>query len=169
MTIPPDRTIPFGIPQVGVQCHGELVSHDMVDMIQHAGPMNKRVIVRKGRLPGSAQTAGGAPVTLPRLRFDDDIVGPSAEAGQEGNQSVVALVEVNPHGRGEAKRHMKPLPAPLGQVAGPEVVPILDVGHGVQPSEFHSRTGALFSGSLHQLRIQVDAEHMDDRRALPAK
>lgn len=125
--------------------------------------------MRERRTSGPLESTGSAPVTLPRLGLNDHVIGPIAEAGEQRFQTFVAVVQVNPHGGREAECNVEPFSRWASfalQKGTPQVVSLLAVCHGIHDVEFNG-VRRILRGSLHKLRIQIYAQHVD--RTLPAR
>lgn len=117
-----------------------------------------------------AEPARRGPIALPGLRLQDEVLADGRQAGEEPQQSRVAVVQVDPHGDGETETHVE-----AGTPVASEVVPqrILPGHRGVRlPGDIERDKGDVLGervgplGAQDEAVVQVEAQEMSAHRLL---
>lgn len=128
----------------------------MLDRIAGVFQFVQQWEILQSRLP---QSPRGFSVTLPRLWLDDDHLRQSTGSRQELLETVVAIIQMDPHGDGEAEHHVESRLIKLCQILPQSFVRLLVLRQKVQAFEGQAIPARIaFARSLDQDRVQIHAD-----------
>lgn len=136
------------------------IRQDPFYLVRRVAPAFQLLCQRKVFQVGQSQSPRSVSVTLPRLRLDDDRVADGTSLAKELDQTVVPVIQVDPHGDGETKDRVETAPSQFleisrdGRIAlGRKKLQVLE-GDSI-------RTRIALARSLDEDRIEIYAEHVD--------